>query len=291
MTVSPRLRPLGVAPGTLALVAAWIVAGMIARLTGTPVVIALMAALVVAVATDALAGAALLRRLGVAAITTPPTSTTGMATTMRVDLDHPGAGGRAGGRTGRVRLVDVATGTLLGAGFPTAEGGRDGLLITVRFDQPGIVRALSVQIDLPGPFGLVWWRRTAVCEIEPIHVAPPAGESTVERTRVGDNARRRRPERTRHPPRRRRRGPTLARRRPRRGDPLDLVAARRRADRPRPRGHDRRTLGHRPRRPRRSVERPHPHCRAGAAIDRRRPPARPRDPGDPPRSTPSGPDR
>ena len=182
--MSVRLRPLGVAPGALAFVAAWIVAGLIARLTGTPVVLALMAALTVAVATDAFAGASTLRRFRVATITSPPTATAGADASMRVDL-HTGT--RAAGacrRDGRLRLTDAATGTPIGSEILAADARHTGTVITVRFERPGVVRALAARIDLPGPFGLVWWARTEVLEIPPIHVAPPPGESAVDQNRM-----------------------------------------------------------------------------------------------------------
>ncbi len=173
-----RTRPLGAAPGALAFVAAWVVAGMIARLTGTPVVVALMASLAVLFVAEFLAGRSAARQLHVSTITAAPTATAGAPTTLDVELTAR----HRRQRLGRLRLLtpaptssDVATATLT----PDTVG-RGRLSLDAVFDRPGIVETIVATVEYSGPFGLLWWKRTATVPVAPIHVAPTAATLTVD---------------------------------------------------------------------------------------------------------------
>jgi uncharacterized protein (DUF58 family) len=160
-------RPVGLSPGAGALVAAWVVAGMIARLTGTPVVIAMMAALLVTIVVEALAGWSNARRIRVVSVAGPPVTTIDSSAQLRVTVAGPDTR-----RSGRLRLStsrhadsDIAVEVLrCGAG--------DSMTVDAVFRDPGIVTLLHTTIELAGPFGLIWWRHRSEIDVEAVHVAP-----------------------------------------------------------------------------------------------------------------------
>lgn len=145
---------------------------MIARLTGTPVVLALMAAMAVAGCAEVVAGRLALRRFAVVSVTTPPVITVAAPTSIVVELAGSGAV-----RDGRLRLSANGSGCMLGA---TRLGqGADAhtnriVVVDGAFDTPGTVGSITATIEYAGPLGLVWWRRSSVCDVDPVHVAPPA---------------------------------------------------------------------------------------------------------------------
>lgn len=156
-------------PGALAFVGAWVVAGLIARLTGTPVVLALMAAMAVAGCAEVVAGRLALRRFGVVSIITPRIVTVAAPAVLVVDVTGTGAL-----REGRLRLFAVDSGHELGAARLGPHTGRS-IVVDCCFDTPGIVTSIAATVEYAGPLGLLWWRRSATCDVDPVHVAPSAG--------------------------------------------------------------------------------------------------------------------
>jgi len=191
MRTNERTRPLGISPGAGALIAAWIVAGAIARLTGTPVVIALMAALVVAALADILGGWLALRRVEVRTVVGPPVTTSGVDTVVTVGMEVRSAVRRPT----RIHLsapanapMGASTGAIADLGLPGAPAGVVPASATARFDDPGIVTDIRVDVELAGPLGLVWWRRTTRVTVDPIRVAPPAQGPMTEVARTTSTA-------------------------------------------------------------------------------------------------------
>ena len=147
------------------LVAAWVVAGMIARLTGTPVVIALMAALLVTGVVETLAGWSDARRTRVVSIAGPTVTTINSPVLLRVAVAGPTVG-----RSGRLRLStsphaesEIAAEVLLPG---------DNMLVNAVFRDAGVVTLLHTTIERPGPLGLIWWRHRSTLTVEEVHVAP-----------------------------------------------------------------------------------------------------------------------
>ncbi len=161
-------RPVGLSPGAGAFVATWLVAGMIARLTGTPVLIALMAALLVAVVVEALAGWSTARRTSIVSVAAPTVTTVDSPAVLRVTVAGPDVR-----RSSRLRLStsrhadsDVAAGVL------PPGGRRSEIVVDAVFGEPGIVTVLHTTIEIAGPFGLVWWRHRGEVAVGKVHVAP-----------------------------------------------------------------------------------------------------------------------
>ncbi len=145
---------MGISPGSSAYLAAFIVAGLIARLTGTPVVIALMAALVVTLMAEVLGGRMAARRIRVTSMTGPRVATVDAPVVVRVEI-----AGLDESRHGRLRLSN-GPGADAEVGSAVLIPGRSGMVeVEAVFRQPGTVHVLDASIELAGPFGLVWWRR------------------------------------------------------------------------------------------------------------------------------------
>ncbi len=45
-------------------------------------------------------------------------------------------------------------------------------VIAARFESPGVVTAVCVRVDVAGPAGLIWWKRTRTIPIDALYVAP-----------------------------------------------------------------------------------------------------------------------
>jgi protein-glutamine gamma-glutamyltransferase len=176
MTAPDRTRPLGAAPGALAFAAAWIVAGMIARLTGTPVVVALMAALAVLLGAEFLTGRSAVLRVRPSAITVAPTTTAGTPTALDVEF----LARHRPDRVGRIRLLTAHRSEVASTALAPDELRRGRLSVDAVFDRPGIVDSITAVIEYSGPFGLLWWRRTTSVPVATIHVAPAASTRTVD---------------------------------------------------------------------------------------------------------------
>lgn len=169
-------RPTGWSPGAGALIAAWIAAGAIARLTGSPAVIALMAALLVAAIVDALTGLIAVRQPVVHGIVGPDVVDVGADIRFSIDTESPNGHAR---RPPNVSLVDPATGDLIAEPSPLGCGSAVG-----RFNRPGVVDALRVDVEAVGALGLLWWRRSAVVAVDAMHVAPLGAGALLELDRA-----------------------------------------------------------------------------------------------------------
>ncbi len=168
MTADDHTRPLGLSPGAGAFVATWVVAGMIARLTGTPGVIALMATLLVAVVVEGITGWSTARRTSVVSAVGPTVTTVDGSATLRVTVSGPGVR-----RSGRLRLATAPhADSEIAAGVLPAGGTERRIRVDAVFRQPGIVTVLQTTIELAGPFGLIWWRHRGEVTVDDVHVAP-----------------------------------------------------------------------------------------------------------------------
>ncbi len=160
-----RVRPAGWSPGAGTLVGAWIISAAIARLTGATAVILLLAAGFVALVFEILAGWMRTRSVRVRSIVTPAVANVGEHLHVVVTTDAPDTP-RA---TERRRVTLARTdGTVIS----TSAG--DDAAIVAHVDRPGVIDELTVRVDVAGPAGLIWWRRSATTSIEPLHLAPRA---------------------------------------------------------------------------------------------------------------------
>lgn len=158
-----RVRPDSLAPGSFAFVAAWGVGLAIARLTGAAAVVLLLVASIVAIFGAIVAGSWRLRSVSVHRLTTASTTTVGDDLALRVLHVDPS-------RASSPVQIDV-----LGASAVLSPNGSTS--VTVAMTDSGIVDHLDVTIRSAGAPGLMFWRRRLRLEIEPLHVAPPAGGS------------------------------------------------------------------------------------------------------------------
>lgn len=174
MASTDRTRPAGLAPGSGAFVASWIVTGLVARLTGTPAVLALMAALLVTIAAEALAGWLLIRRCAVTSIVAPRVTTVGVATPLTIETTVGPVR-----RDGRLTISsNGATVCVLVLPDPARIGDR-GLVADAIFETAGIIESLVAKVEFTGPFGLVWWRHTTTVAVTDIAVAPTPGDGVL----------------------------------------------------------------------------------------------------------------
>ena len=166
-----RVRPAGWSPGAGTLLGAWIISAAIARLTGATAVILLLAAGFVGVVFEILAGWWRTRSVRVRSIVTPSVATVGEHLHVVVTTDAPDTP-RASERR-RVTLAHTD-----GSVISTSAG--DDAAIEAHVDRPGVIEELTVRIDVAGPAGLIWWRRSATVSIEPLHLAPRANGPLLE---------------------------------------------------------------------------------------------------------------
>jgi len=175
MSSTDRTGPASLSPGFGAFVASWVVAGLIARLTGTPVILALMAALLVAIGAEALAGRLLIRRCGVTSIVGAAVTTVGVATPLTVQT-----AGLPERRDGRLTISSGGVAICIVELPDVTRTGHDELVAEAIFEHPGIVETLVANIEFAGPFGLMWWRRTTTVEVDDIAVAPARGDGLLD---------------------------------------------------------------------------------------------------------------
>ena len=176
-TIGPRgrLRPAGWSPGTSTLLGAWVAGAAIARLTGASAVILLLAAAIIGFVFEFIAGWWAARAVRVDSASTPPVVTVGESCRLFVALDASG-GARALERR-RVSLV-LADGTTVGVDDAATARDHNGsglpIATAARFAAPGLIDRLTVRVEVAGPAGLIWWRRTTEVAIDLLHVAPVA---------------------------------------------------------------------------------------------------------------------
>lgn len=161
------IRPVGLARGTTAFLAAWVVAVAIARLTGAAAVLLLLAAGVVAFAGTVISAVLAVRRVRIATIDVSPITTAGSDTALSISVT-------ADGRipvgsicvfdgSHRLAVLDLASFDAAGA-----------MTTTVVFEHPGVRDHLTLDVVSAGVPGLFWMRRRAVHPLPDIHIAPPA---------------------------------------------------------------------------------------------------------------------
>ena len=169
-----RIRPAGWSPGTGTLIGAWIASAAIARLTGATAVILLLAAAVVAMLFEIVAGRWTIRSVHVRSLVAAPVVTAGEHCRLLVMLD---AAGRTRPVESRRVTITQRDGTVVSidgaaASRSNADSGTGTSHVAVCFPTPGVVTELIVSVDVAGPAGLVWWRRTASVDVDELHVAP-----------------------------------------------------------------------------------------------------------------------
>ncbi len=159
-------RPAGLSSGAFALVGAWIVALVIARLTGAAAVVIVLGAGFVGMVWAAAAGWFRLRSFDLRDLTTVAATTVGDSVTVTGLAPHAGA--EPPMSTSLSPIADLRS---------PADWLRNG-----RFDESGcfgrrgIIDHLDVSARSAGGPGLLWWERRSVVAIDPVVVAPrPAG--------------------------------------------------------------------------------------------------------------------
>ena len=184
-----RSRPVAWSPGTVALAAAWVAAGAVARLTGAPAVIAVMVALAVGAVLDAITGWLVVRQPVVHGIVGPDVVDVDVEARIAIDIALPAAR-----RVRRLVVVDVTTGEVVGAGDDRIDDDRlrvrtegpgsddhvDHVVVTCRFERPGVIDTLRIDVEAVGALGLLWWRRSSTVSGSRIHVAPLAAGTLVD---------------------------------------------------------------------------------------------------------------
>lgn len=155
-------RPIGVAPGSTALVAAWMASLTIALLTGATAVVILLAIGAVTMAASAVAGRGSVSAASISLITTADTATAGEPLSWRVTAitrQPVQLTVRIGGET--VANGQVTSGTISIPGTAPRRG---------------VYHEVDVGLSSAGWLGLVWWRRQAHASIAPLWVAPRAND-------------------------------------------------------------------------------------------------------------------
>ncbi|HSP29140.1 MAG TPA: transglutaminaseTgpA domain-containing protein [Ilumatobacteraceae bacterium] len=178
--MTSTVRPSGWSPGTGTMLGAWLASAAIARLTGAAAVILLLATARVAMVFEIVAGWRSTRSAPVRSVVAPTIANVGEAVELLVGLDAPTSTRAIEHRRITVTLTD-GTVVSLPPGATRRAGTADedsaaskSDTISARFDRPGVVAALTVRVDVAGPAGLIWWKRTHTIAIDPLHVAPIA---------------------------------------------------------------------------------------------------------------------
>lgn len=183
-----RRRPIGWSPGTSIVLGAWVVGAAIARLTGAAAVILVLTAVLVGVVFDVLAGLRAAAHPSRLVAVGPSTVTAGEPVHLALALsDRPIHSWHRFAATARDRRIVVRTPN----GAPVTSVDVSSRAHTLNapgvFSTPGVIQQLRIDVETTGPVGLVWWRRSHVVDITPIHVAPVAdGDAVpVERSATG----------------------------------------------------------------------------------------------------------
>lgn len=170
-----RARPYGLAPGVSYFALTWLVGLGIARLTGAAAVVLVLASTVAGLLAALVEAWRATGHARVVAVTSPAVVTAGDIATVGVDL----VGRRRPPRRFRL-VVRSDPRDRFGIGerdvVSTPTDVARTILVDVRFDEPGIVEIVHVDVETAGTSGLVWWRRRHTIAVAPIHVAPaPVG--------------------------------------------------------------------------------------------------------------------
>ena len=163
-------RPIGVAPGTLALAAAWAAGLVIALLTGASAVVILLVTALVGLVLASGGGWVALRESAVVRLATSNVAVVGDELKWSLSV-----------RTASLLWAEVSVGGEVVAAGPVADG--DNVLLGSS-PRRGVHREAEVRRFSAGSSGLVWWRRSAQFALAPLRVGSAVGEdgAAVERT-------------------------------------------------------------------------------------------------------------
>jgi len=172
---SARVKPIGWSPGTGILIGAWIGSAAIARLTGATAVILLLAITVVGFVFEIAAGWWAARSVRVDSVIAPRLVTVDEHCRLLISIDSR----RSAFAPERRRIVvlqpDGTSATVdterVGSDDAVAAADVDVSITTVRFSTPGLISELTVRIEIAGPAGLFWWRRSSTIAVDDVHVA------------------------------------------------------------------------------------------------------------------------
>jgi transglutaminase-like putative cysteine protease len=173
-----RVRLAGWSPGTSTLVGAWIASAAIARLTGATAVILLLAAAFVSLIFEVVAGWWLMRAVRVGSVVATRLVTVGEPCRVMVTLESAPSRHTIERLQLGLRLADgtaVRVEPTASATPPTPFASDGTAIVIARFEAPGVIRRLTVRLEVAGPAGLVWWRRTTDVTVDDVHVAAIAG--------------------------------------------------------------------------------------------------------------------
>ena len=172
---SARIRPIGWSPGTGILIGAWIGSAAIARLTGATAVILLLATTVVGFVFEIAAGWWAVRSVRVDSVIAPGVVTVDEHCRLLISIDSRRAASAPEQRRIVVLQPDGTTATVdierVGSDDAVAAAEMDVSITTVRFSTPGVISELTVRIEIAGPAGLFWWRRSSTIAVDDVHVA------------------------------------------------------------------------------------------------------------------------
>ena len=169
-----RARPAGWSPGTGTLLGAWVASAAIARLTGATAVILLLAAAIVAMGFEIVAGWWVARGVLVRSVVAPPVADAGELVELLVTVETSTGHRSIDHRRVTCEQLDgtvISTRTSPSQDAPTTAGAT---AVWLRCEHPGVLTELKVRVDVAGPAGLVWWKRTTTIAIDPLHIAPIA---------------------------------------------------------------------------------------------------------------------
>ena len=136
--------------------------------------ILLLAAAIVAMTSEAVAGWWAARRVHVRSVVAPPVADVGELVELLVTIDTS-LGARSASRW-RVTCAQP-DGTVVSVQAPPdqpAPASVGATAIWLRFEHAGVLTELRVRVDVAGPAGLIWWKRSATMAIAPLHIAPIA---------------------------------------------------------------------------------------------------------------------
>lgn len=157
------IRPIGFARGGSALGIAWLIACAIALLTGASAVVILLAVGFVAFLASLLGGRSALRRVRVLSVTSADLTDEGADLTWQVNC----TGTQRVHAELRVGTTTVAAGWIEPGSTSTLSG---------RAPQRGIHTSVEARCSSAGRLGLVWWRHSAIIEMDTLAVAPIAAD-------------------------------------------------------------------------------------------------------------------
>jgi transglutaminase-like putative cysteine protease len=175
-----RVRPIGWSPGTGILIGAWVGSAAIARLTGASAVILLLAATLVGFVFEIAAGWWATRSVRIVSIVAPHVVAVDEPCRLLISTESRRSARAAGRRRivvlqpdGTPANVSTDANGDTGDTGDTADTGDTGDTSTmVCFTTAGVLTELTVRVEVAGPAGLFWWRRSGSVAIDDLHIAP-----------------------------------------------------------------------------------------------------------------------